>query len=171
MDLRPCAAFVLAPEKAAVQGCSSITASGFLPRKTSHHRDHRGPQGLRTGLVLGCWIWLSWGVHAFGVEDDGLDFGFGTLSGNFLTLPREVDSSRIADSNDDFTVGANYRMGWRNQGFLCNGVAVRGNRDPGIFCGTNYEIESGWRLWGWSGGRRTGVWGFGLHVGFTGGCG
>ena len=89
-------------------------------------------------------------MHAFGIEGQRFHFGFDTLSGNLLALPRKSHPSGVAYFDHDFTIGANCRVCRRNQGFVRDGLAIRRYGDPGVFGRAYYEIQSGrgLRTWG-----------------------
>jgi hypothetical protein len=91
-------------------------------------------------------------MHAFGIEDERFYFGFDTLGGDILAFPRKSYSRGIADSDYDFAIGANCCVGWSNQGFMRDGLAIRGDGNPGIFRSTYHETEGGRGLRGWCGG-------------------
>ena len=85
----------------------------------------------------------SWGndVHAVGIEDKGLYFGFGAVGGNFLAIPQESDSGGVADLGDDFAGGADGSVRRGDEGFLADVLAVGEDRDPGSFSGADHQRE------------------------------
>jgi hypothetical protein len=44
-------------------------------------------------------------VHAFCVEGQGADFGFGALGRDFFAIPEEIDSGGVAGFYYDFAAG------------------------------------------------------------------
>jgi len=98
--------------------------------KASDKRDHAEIEEWSLRLVLWDRAWLSRCVHAVGIEDERSYFGLRTLRRNLLPLPQEGDSRSIADSDYDFMIGVDGRMGWRNQRFLTSWMAIGGHRNP-----------------------------------------
>lgn len=69
-------------------------------------------------------------MHAGGVEDESLHFGFGAVGADFLTIPEESNSGGVADLSDDFAIGADGGVGGGDEGFLTDGLAVGEDGDP-----------------------------------------
>ncbi len=69
-------------------------------------------------------------MHASGVKDEGLDFGFGSVGGDFLAVPEERDSGSVANLGDDFMIGADRGVGGGDESFLADGLAVGEDGDP-----------------------------------------
>ena len=116
--------------------------NGEVKIATLSHKTREGwAPGLKNGLardpfrqtkLLILWGRLGGGgeVHAGGVEDESLDFGFGAVGGDFLTIPEESDSGGVADLGDDFAIGADRGVSGRDEGFLTDGLAVGEDGDP-----------------------------------------
>jgi len=66
-------------------------------------------------------------AHAGGIEDEGFYFGFGAVGGDFLAIPEEGDAGGIADAGDDFVTGADRGVGWGDESFVADGLAVGGD--------------------------------------------
>ena len=82
-------------------------------------------------------------MHAGGVEDERLDFGFGAVGGDFLAIPEERNSGGVADLGDDFATGADRGVGGGDEGFLADILAVGEDGDPGRLCGADHESKRG----------------------------
>ena len=82
-------------------------------------------------------------MHAGGVEDESLHFGFGAAGGDILAIPEESNSGGVADLGDDFAIGADRGVGGGNEGFLADILAVGKDGDPGRLCGSDHESEGG----------------------------
>jgi len=90
---------------------------------------------VRSGLSCGE------NAHAVGIEDEGFDFGFGAVNGDFAAVPQEGDSGGVADFGDDFAVGVDGGVGRGDESFLADGLAVGLDGDPGRFLGADHERE------------------------------
>ena len=98
-------------------------------------------------------VLLCWAMKTFGVKDERLDFGFGSLCGNFLALPGERDSGRIPHPDHNLAIGTNRCMSRRDEGFLCYELSVGADRNPRILAGPDDQIQAAGVFLG-RGGRR-----------------
>jgi hypothetical protein len=93
-------------------------------------------------------------AHAVGIEDEGFDFGFGAVAGDFAAVPKEGDSGGIANFGDDFAVGADGGVGGGDESFLADLLAVGLDGNPGCFLGADHESQRRSRGFCW---RRNGL--------------
>jgi len=97
---------------------------------------------------LGGWLGCGAGADALRIKDEGLRFGFGALGWELFAVPQEADTGRIADPDDKLALRAERSGGRRDQSFLGDELSVGGDRDPGVFAGTDDQGESSSRLLG-----------------------
>jgi len=85
-------------------------------------------------------------LHARGVENQSLDFRFGALGRDFLTIPDKSDPGGVAHSQHDLARGAHSGVRGGDESFVEDTLAVGADRDPGIFRGADHQGEwCGWR--------------------------
>ena len=90
---------------------------------------------------MGCWIGGE-SSHSLLVEDEGFGLSFGALGWELFAVPEETYARGIADADDKFARGVKCRIRWGDESFLRDELSVRGNGDPGVFCGANHQRQA-----------------------------